>query len=85
MCKINYSRKIIRKTNNKDNTDIDTDIFFANDYKAAKVCAFKYTLLEICTNCLIHTHIQTREEKTDKKKFENCSKIKRNKKFHAHT
>jgi len=35
-----------KSTNNKDSTLTDTDIFFANDYKAAKARALKYTLLE---------------------------------------
>lgn len=42
--KRNKKRK--KSTNNKDSTVTDTDIFFANDYKAAKARALKYTLLE---------------------------------------
>jgi len=67
VCKIDYLKeKKNRKTNNKDDTYTDTDIFFANDYKAAKVRAFKYTHLEYART-IENTHTQTYKQKKKKK------------------
>jgi hypothetical protein len=59
-----------RKTNNKDSTHTDTDIFFANDYKAAKVRAFKYTRFGNMHELFnTHTHTYKQEKKIQTKKF----------------
>ena len=57
-----FEKKKKKKTNKNEKNEqhrdstLDTDIFFANDYKAMKARAFEYTYLEICTDYSIHTN-----------------------------
>jgi hypothetical protein len=62
-----FEMKIEKRTTKTVLIQIQT-FFFANDYKAAKVRAFKYTRLEICTNCLVYTYSHTHRNKKKKKK-----------------
>ena len=59
-----FGRKKLETTNNEDSTDTDTDIFFANDYKAAKARALKYTLLEYARTVeSAHSNIRMNKKK----------------------
>lgn len=58
-----FGRRKLETTNNEDSTDTDTDIFFANDYKAAKARALKYTLLEYARTVeSAHSNIQMKKK-----------------------
>lgn len=64
-------------TNNKDSTVTDTDIFFANDYKAAKARASKYTLLEYARtveSSSTRSHIQMKKREREKERAKHRQK-----------